>query len=475
MRQLNTAKPSTRDYLVLAVITLIAGLVRFIGLTRDSLWTDETFSGYASQFSTLGDLIDYIKIDVHPPGYFASLWGMSKLFGNSDMTLRAFSAIGGILLVPVAFRLGRQLYDTTTGLITAFFTALLIQGIYYSQEVRAYIWLALFSALSVSLLIDFMRSRLTGKVNYGCLVLFILACAANAYFHYFGLLFSALMIAGWLIHDLKAKQPVWHSLVGGFSVIALFSPWIPVLLGSTNKSTWIPKPTPKYVAEIANILYGPGFMLTGFALLVLAIGAFRLKQSGKLVLGSREKWLIAWIVVPLLVSVAISLVQKPIYTPRNMLIAFVAGAILLARAITGLSEKKQIQWGAAIGVIVVMFGLHVVKGDGYLLRPVKQDVRAAARYVVDHNKENLPVVTLGWDHDNFAYYFFGTPQTTNLVKVDETKVKEGGLPSVIDKDHFWIASAGVNIDMTTDLKRDYAIEETGGFKDARAYLLRRKP
>src|SRR5688572_29466797 len=103
MRQLNSNRPSPRDYLVLVVITLIAGLVRFIGLTRDSLWTDETFSGYASQFSTLGDLINYIKIDVHPPGYFASLWGMSKLFGNSDMTLRAFSAIGGILLVPVAF------------------------------------------------------------------------------------------------------------------------------------------------------------------------------------------------------------------------------------------------------------------------------------------------------------------------------------------------------------------------------------
>lgn len=457
------------------MIILIAGLVRFVGLTRDSLWTDETFSGYASQFSSLGDMVKYIAMDVHPPGYFASLWGVSKVFGNSDFTLRAFSAIGGILLVPVAFRLGRQLYDTTTGLLTAFFTALLIQGIYYSQEVRAYIWIALFSAMSVSLLIDFMGSRQSGKANYGWLVLFVLTCAVNAYFHYFGLLFSGLMIAGWLIHDVKAKKPVWHSLVSGVSVIALFSPWIPILLGSTSKSNWIPKPTPKYIAEIANILYGPGFLLTGFALLVLAIGGFRIWNSGQKLFGSREKWLIAWIAVPLIVSVAISLVQKPIYTPRNMLIAFVAGSILLARAITGLSDKKQIQWSAAIGVIVVMFGLHVVKGDGFMLRPVKQDVRAAARYVVDHNKENLPVVTIGWDHDNIAYYFYRTPQTANLVKVDEMKVKEGGLPSVVSSDHFWIASAGVNIDEMTDLRRDYTIEETGEFKGARAYLLRRKP
>lgn len=458
---------------MLAVITLIAGLVRFVGLTRDSLWTDETFSGYASQFSSLSDMVHYIAMDVHPPGYFASLWGVSKLFGNSDFTLRAFSAIGGILLVPVAFRLGRQVYDTTTGLIAAFLTALLIQGIYYSQEVRAYIWIALFSALSVSLLIDFMRSRQGGKLSYGRLVLFVLICATNAYFHYFGLLFSGLMIAGWLIHDLRAKQPVWHSLVSGVSVIALFSPWIPILLGSTSKSNWIPKPTPRYIAEIANILYGPGFLLTGLALLVLAIGGFRIWNSGQKLFGSREKWLIAWIVVPLLVSVTISLVQKPIYTPRNMLIAFVAGSILLARAITGLSDRKQIQWGAAIGVIVVMFGLHLVKGDGYLLRPVKQDVRAAARYVVDHNKENLPVVTLGWDHDNFAYYFYGTPQIANLVKVDESRVKQGGLPSVVTPNHFWVASAGANIDELTDLKQDFNIEDKGAFRGARVYLLRR--
>lgn len=468
MPTLQVRKPAS-EMIWLTVILLMAAFVRFVGLTRDSLWTDETFSGYSSQIPTFSELMDFIVIDVHPPGYFTALWAWAKVFGSSDYSLRAFSAVGGLLLVVVVFRLGKQVYGSSTGLIAAFFSAFLIQGIYYSQEVRAYIWIALFSALSVSVLIDWMRNpsplRLGG---------FIFVCTLNSYFHYFGLLFSATLIIGWFIRELTLTKRVFAPVLAGVLVVGLFSPWLPIVFASTGKTNWIPRPTPRYVLEVFNILYGPGFMLVGIAGLVLLAGFLVPREGTKPKVGTREKWLIAWIVMPVLVSVAISIIQRPVYTPRNLILAFAAGSLLLARAVTLLSNQNNIRWGVAVATIVAMFGVHAVKGSGYLLRPVKQDVRGVAKYVVDRNLEGLPVLALGWDIDNFVYYFHGTDQAGHLKLIPEELVSERGLRSAAHEPEFWIVSAGIDIRRIGNIEKSFTIEDRVELKEARAYRLRRK-
>src|SRR5687768_5657827 len=99
MPSLDSASSKRRAYWTLAAITILAAIVRFVGLTRDSLWTDEIFSGYASQLASITDVIQYVSHDVHPPGYFIALWAWAQVFGDSDYSLRALSALGGVLLV----------------------------------------------------------------------------------------------------------------------------------------------------------------------------------------------------------------------------------------------------------------------------------------------------------------------------------------------------------------------------------------
>ena len=54
-------------------------------------------------------------VEVTPPLYFVLIWGWAKVFGHDPATLRAFSALCGIALVPVVFIAGRRLVSLARG------------------------------------------------------------------------------------------------------------------------------------------------------------------------------------------------------------------------------------------------------------------------------------------------------------------------------------------------------------------------
>lgn len=471
MPSLDSTSSRKSAYWTLAAITFLAAIIRFVGLTRDSLWTDEIFSGFASQLGSIEAVIRYVSHDVHPPGYFIALWAWAQLFGDSDYSLRALSALGGVLFVPLVFRLGRQLYDVRTGLLAAFFGGLLIQGIYYSQEVRAYIWMAVWSALAVSLVIDYVRGTEAGeKSALWWLAAATLVSIVNSYFHYFGLLFSVVLMAGLAGYQLRKGRRPWASLTSLVIVMVSFLPWLPVAAASVGKQNWIQPPTVRTVAETANTLYGPGVGLVVITLLVvmagLAVGYWRKKTK------STEMGLIGWIVVPLIAALICSFLLRPVYSPRNMMFAFAAGCLILARAIAFFSEKPKVQWSVALGLMVAVFSVHFATGHGYLLRPVKQQVRETSQFIVDHNPDRAPIYGIEWDSAIFYYYLSRTDQLTLLQSVPEKEVA-AGFPSFGEAE-FWIASAGIDINLLVDLSKEFDIVERGEFIQARAYRLRRK-
>src|ERR1043165_5261778 len=98
--------------IILAVIVLVAALLRIPTLGKDSLWVDELWSWTISRYSSLQDVILLgCANDVHPPGYQTLLWGWMRIFGDSEVAMRSLSVVAGLATVPMMFLLGRRLFS----------------------------------------------------------------------------------------------------------------------------------------------------------------------------------------------------------------------------------------------------------------------------------------------------------------------------------------------------------------------------
>ena len=75
------------------------------------------------------------------------LW--TAVFGYSEVALRSLSATIGVLLVLSIAELGRRIHHSAAGLTAALIAALAPFQIYYSQETRMYILVALEAGLAI--------------------------------------------------------------------------------------------------------------------------------------------------------------------------------------------------------------------------------------------------------------------------------------------------------------------------------------
>jgi mannosyltransferase len=144
---------------VLVGIVLLAAVLRFLGLGRQSLWYDEWLTTQA----TSGGLVDALRHAANregiPPTYFALMWGWVRAFGDSEVALRTVSALAGIATVPVAYAIAHQLGQRrTVARVAALLVAVDPMLVWYSQEARPYSLLALLGGLSL-LAVARVRSR----------------------------------------------------------------------------------------------------------------------------------------------------------------------------------------------------------------------------------------------------------------------------------------------------------------------------
>ena len=105
----------TGPRMVLTVIVAGAAMVRLCGLGDKCLWLDEALAWRATQFD-LGEMLhrwSYPLEAENPPLYFALLNVWVRVFGDGEFALRLPSALAGVLAVPSAFLLTRDLVRCT--------------------------------------------------------------------------------------------------------------------------------------------------------------------------------------------------------------------------------------------------------------------------------------------------------------------------------------------------------------------------
>lgn len=164
----------------------------------------------------------------HPPAFYLALRGWRALAGQSDAVARLFSVVPGTLTIPLAFAVGRHLFDRTTGVMAALLVALAPLLIFHSREARMY---ALVGCLALASFWLFVRS-IAAPRRAGAWIAYAVVGAVATYVHYLG----AMVLAAQVVAAVVLRHRAPHALrpvVFCAGVIALLVvPWALVARGT---------------------------------------------------------------------------------------------------------------------------------------------------------------------------------------------------------------------------------------------------
>jgi hypothetical protein len=138
-------------------VAALAGLVaagaalRFGTLDLQSFWVDEGATVHLLRDDFAGMLDGLTITEKTPPLYYVLAWLWTRPFGTGEIGVRSLSALFGVLTIPVAYALARELLTARAALIAAALVTFNPLLVWYSQESRAYALLVLLAALATLL------------------------------------------------------------------------------------------------------------------------------------------------------------------------------------------------------------------------------------------------------------------------------------------------------------------------------------
>ena len=221
---------------ILAIILLGAAALRLYNLEEESLWLDECFTlDYASKSFTA--LVETLKKDVHPIGYYLPQHLLIDHFGTGEISLRILSVFFGVLSILLTYLLARKLFSWKEGLLAAFFMSISYTSILYSQEAKMYSMFAAFFLLSLITFIRFLE-----RPSYFNSIFFSISMALVLYTHIIGLGVLLMYILFYATsYILREKTNSFHSftkkreysLSRFYAVLTiiflLYLPWLKIL------------------------------------------------------------------------------------------------------------------------------------------------------------------------------------------------------------------------------------------------------
>jgi 4-amino-4-deoxy-L-arabinose transferase-like glycosyltransferase len=219
-------------------VLLLTFALRVWAVGTESAWIDEAYSIRLAGYG-VAEILRGTAADQHPPLYYLMLHAW-QWFGSGVVYARLLSCLLGVVHVALAVRLGRMLASPVPALGAGLFLALSPAQVWYSQEARMYMLLAVF-ALAATLLL--WRS-LTGRPQW---VLYWLCAVLASYTHYF--MFFVLRSHGVVVLVWSAWKHRWPLLRGWVLIMAAlaaaFAPWLPIAANQTRFHTmsWIAPPS----------------------------------------------------------------------------------------------------------------------------------------------------------------------------------------------------------------------------------------
>ncbi len=398
MRAARSPTPPLGHYGLRAALLLGAFGLRALQLGRESLWRDEIDSIRFALAPWPAPLENFAKAGENGPLYHLILRGWLSLGGTSDLALRMFSTLCGMLLLAVIYALGRRLLGPRAAGWATVLAALSPALVWYAGEGKMYALQPLLIALA---LLAALRRRW---------IWFGLAALAAMFVHVLSPLFLPVAIVlVWATRRPGERFP-WPALALGAAVaLPLAIPLLPVVLRGADfghpvvaadevvarlLSLWsfgVAWPSdvglPDWLADVA------GLLAAGLA----AWGAARLASRPATAL-------LAWLAIPAGLLMLLSS-RVPLFEPRYLLWAAPALYLLLGALLAGLRGPIRAIVAGALGVVACV-GLYAQAAA-----PIRPDLRAAAAIVRANKGPNDAIVyVMPYARYAFDHYLWDLPR-----------------------------------------------------------------
>lgn len=455
----------------LILILILATLLRVYGADYQSIAIDEILSMNNSDPKlSLKQLYDSVLFwEYLPHLYFYLLRIVFEIFGYTTMVGRLFSAFIGVLGVYAIYLLGKEIFNKRAGLIAALFLSVNYIHIFYSQEIRLYGMLFLFSTLSFYRLVIFIRnSTLRNAVYYGIFTGLII----NAHFFGFITVFAQCIILLYFIiktPSYQRKTILINAILAGFVAILIILPGYEAIMRMLEiNSFWLAPPTADVYTNIIKeffgnsemVLFGVGLLFMGYLIAVFNQNEKNDLQNIKkndLIFSSIIFFI--WVVISLLIPLLKSHLDVSMIINRYFI--SIVAAILVVLAI-GVETIKNNTVKTILVVYISLFSIvDLFAVRKYYSTPNKTQFRELTDSIKMKNTDKSKIVTV-WSW--LIPYFF---QNDSQIKIENSKIEDYVFNlknGTIKPDAFWFVNTGApNFELAPDLKQ--YLEETFFLKE----------
>ncbi len=360
---------------LLAGITLVAAVLRFVGISSQSYWVDESQAVHELHLSFGAMLHAWSSFEWNPPLYLLIAWPWAKVFGTGEAGLRSLSALLGVAVVPLIYMCGRELVSRRAGLVAAAFAAVNPFMIWYSQEAREYMLLVVLGTASLLFFIRAWQVPSTRSIVWWA----VLSALALLTQYFAGFLIAAEGLA--LVYRTRSRLSVLALLALGAIELALVPHVVPRLDHPAQFIVTVPLSQRIQQVPVTfgmSTLYQSGIVswgLIGAAVLaaiviaLLVIGASDRELRG----AGLAAGLAAFV---LLVPLALALLGHDDYLARGLMPAWIPLAIVIAAACTTRGAPIA---GAALAVaLLALFVYAGVRIEAHPQQFQKPDWRGVA-------------------------------------------------------------------------------------------------
>ena len=395
---------SHKDAIVSIVLTLMAAVVRLIGLNLDSLWFDEVFSVRTVRLS-VGEIIRLTSGDVHPPLYYLLLHFWTRLFGETENAVRMLSVCFSALTIFVIYHLALKLFDRRTAIFAALFAILSPLHVFYAQEARMYGQFAFLSATSIYFFVCLLKddSRVSSA-------LYVISTALLLYTHIYAVFVVTaefLYVASLFFsarETFRRRLRLWLTtqVITGL----LFLPWALIILRQVTRAKrgyWIQEP--EWLAPLSTLIEYCGSLW--LALLFLPLFVYGVKrccrQSNRDSMNSLphlQSLLLLWLLVPVGVPFLLSKIMTPFYLTKYTIAASLPFYLFAAH---GLAQMRRVAWQAILLTLICVCSGMELSND---LTTLKRERWKDAAYNIEQAAQpgDLVLFNSTGTYMSFAYY-----------------------------------------------------------------------
>ena len=434
--------PTPQPALPVERILLAAGWLALavfvaVGMER-ALWLDEANSVLIAAHPPAG-IVDALSRDNNFPLYYFLLSAWMRLFGDSEIALRALSALFYVAGCAPAYALGRRLAGGRAGWYSAFLYEVSPLAVRQAQNVRMYSLLGLLAGLATLL---FLRLFHDGDRSRRTSALYVAVAAAGLLTHaWFGFVVAAHLVALLACGRRHAARFALLAALAGVPFLAL---WSRTFLEQLHNGATAWMPLRLGIFALAPVeFFGPLTALAIYTVAGIALvraGAERRRQAlGGGGMAMTAVIFAASLALPLLVSLV-----KPIYWPgRYLIIALPPLAAVLGATLTALVGRAPL---AAMGLLLLALQVsaHVALRDAVpdAQLPPGQSDRVTAEFLLEHARPGDAIVFTSRTRAAADYYFHRWGAANRFVEMNypaevathpgwsETAIRPEGRPAL---------------------------------------------